>query len=118
MRSASNALKQHQHQVRQHRLLHQLLRLPQRLWLRQQWHLRLWLRLWQHANLRLWPHVRLRLWLHLHRHRQLRHLLRLQRSQSLWAFSRAWWSLSLAALGQRLRHSACLSGRRCQNSTK
>jgi hypothetical protein len=54
MRSASNALKQPQrlllplpqHQVRQHRLLHQLLRLPQRLWLRpwlrqQQWHLHL-----------------------------------------------------------------------------
>jgi hypothetical protein len=42
MRSASNALKQPQRlllplpkrQVRQHRLLHQLLRLPQRLWLR------------------------------------------------------------------------------------
>lgn len=93
MHSASNALKQPQrlllplpkYQVRQHRLLHQLLRLPQRLWLR----------LWQHANLRLWPHVRLRLhlWLHRHRHRQLRLLLRLQGSPGRWAFSRAWWSL-------------------------
>jgi len=49
MRSASNALKQPQHQVRQHRLLplhlrlHQLRLQPLRL--RQQWHLHLWLRL-------------------------------------------------------------------------
>jgi hypothetical protein len=130
MHSASNALKQPQRQVRKHRLLHQLLRLR--------------LRLWQHANLRLWllqqqwhRHLRLhrlrlpeqlglllplwqllRLWLHLHRQPLPLLLLRLQVSLSRWDFSRAWLSLSLAALAQRLKLSDCLSGRPCQNSTR
>ena len=88
MRSASNALKHPQHQVRKHRLLplHLRLHLLQRLRLLLHLWLHLWLRLWQHANLRL----HLRLWLHLHLHRQLRHLLRLQGSPGRWAFSRAW----------------------------
>jgi hypothetical protein len=106
MHSASKALRQLQHQVRQHRLL--------------PLHLHLWLCLWQHANLRLWllqqqwhRHLRrlrlseqlglllplwqlLRLWLHLHRQPLPLLLLRLQVSLSRWDFSRDWLSLSLA----------------------
>jgi hypothetical protein len=116
MHSASNALKQPQHQVRQHRLLP--LHLPQLLRQRQQqWHLqlhRLWLPEQLGLLLPLWQ--LLRLWLHRQPLPLL--LLRLQGSPGRWDFSRAWWSLSPAALGQRLKRSACLSGRPCQNSTR
>ena len=112
MHSASKVLR--------HRLppLHLPQLLPQR---QQQWHLRLHrLRLLEQLGLLLPLWQLLRLWLHLHRQLLplLLLLLRLQSSKGRWDFSRDWWSLSLAALGQRLRHSACLSGRRCQNSTR
>ena len=116
MHSASNALKQPQHQVRQHRLLP--LHLPQLLRQRQQqWHLqlhRLWLPEQLGLLLPLWQ--LLRLWLHRQPLPLL--LLRLQGSLGRWDFSRGWLSLSPDALAQRLKLSDCLSGQQCQNSIK
>jgi hypothetical protein len=110
MHSASKALRHKLPPL----LLLQLL--PQR---QQQWHLRLHrLRLPEQLGLLLPLWQLLRLWLHLHRQLLPLLLLQLQNSKGRWDFSRAWLSLSLAALAQRLKLSDCLSGQPCQNSTR
>jgi hypothetical protein len=104
--------------VLRHRLLplHLSQLLQQR---QQQWHLQLHrLRLLEQLGLLLPLWQLLRLWFHLHRQPLPLLLLRLQGSKGQWDFSRAWLSLSLAALAQRLKLNVCLSGQPCQNSTR
>jgi hypothetical protein len=116
MHSASKALRHKLPPLYLPQLLPQLL--PQR---QQQWHLRLHrLRLPEQLGLLLPLWQLLLLLLHLHRQPLPLPLplLLLQVSLGQWDFSRAWLSLSLAALAQRLKLSDCLSGRPCQNSTR